>query len=453
MTAAGLPGQPGAAPGWPAPLGRIHGRQGLDQPPDRADVVVVGAGIVGLAAAHELARRQLRVTVIDGSTAGAAQSSRNWGFIRQQGRSVEELPLMIEANRMWRDMEATTGHSVEWVQGGNLRLTDDPRRADDYRRWIETARALGLDSREVGPFEVEAIVPGFKGDYAAAIFTPSDGQVNPVKAMRGYSDALRSMGVELCEGYPVRAVVTAGGRVAGVATHDGFIAAPVVVLAAGVGTRRLLRTVGLDVPFQFVSSTVALTTAVPRITSACVWTGRIGFRQTSSGSILLSAGGRGDIQLDRDALAALTSPRLLAQSIGMYRKNRHYLRIRPRELGRLFRAGQAAGLADEEVSYRDVAESFAALSETLPGIGCQVSTAWASTIDSTPDALPVIEAVNSPAGLVVAAGMSGHGFGIGPAVGTAIADLVTSGSNAHDLRPFQLSRFQDGRANAPQHLL
>jgi glycine/D-amino acid oxidase-like deaminating enzyme len=79
--------------------------------------------------------------------------------------------------------------------------------------------------------------------------------------------------------------------------------------------------------------------------------------------------------------------------------------------------------------------------------------AWAGTIDGTPDALPVIDAVDQVSGLVVATGMSGHGFGIAPAVGKIVADLVTCGSSSHDLNPFRLRRFRDGAAKAAQHLL
>src|SRR5450759_4512101 len=105
-------------------LRRLHGRLGSDQLPRRADVVVLGGGIVGLAAAYELAEQGMKVCLLDRSQAGSAQSTRNWGFIRQQGRSVEELPLMIEATRMWLELDKRLDCDMELVQGGNLRLTD-----------------------------------------------------------------------------------------------------------------------------------------------------------------------------------------------------------------------------------------------------------------------------------------------------------------------------------------
>ena len=301
---------------------RLHRRLGFDELPRRADAVVVGGGIVGLAAAYELAVQGMKVCLLDRSAAGSAQSTRNWGFIRQQGRSVDELPLMIEATRMWRELDQRLGCDLDFVQGGNLRLTDNPDRAEDYDRWIDMARSFGLDSRVANAEEVQQIMPGFAGQYLMGIFTPSDSQVNPVKAVAAYVSALRTLDVEIYENYGATSIVTAADQVVGVLTDDGFIGTSTVVLAAGTGSKALLRSVGLEVPIHFVGQTVALTTAVPKLTSACVWTGEIGFRQTRSGGIVLSSGGLGDVKVDLDSLASLVKPRQLSQAFPMYWKNR-----------------------------------------------------------------------------------------------------------------------------------
>src|SRR5256885_3048498 len=83
-----------------------------------ADVVVVGAGIVGSAAAYFLARRGMRVVVVERGRVPGEQSRKNWGFVRQQGRDPLEMPLMLEANRMWRGPARGRGARIEWVQGG-----------------------------------------------------------------------------------------------------------------------------------------------------------------------------------------------------------------------------------------------------------------------------------------------------------------------------------------------
>mgnify|MGYP001792425415 CR=1 FL=1 len=110
-------------------------------------------------------------------------------------------------------------------------------------------------------------------------------------------------------------------------------------------------------------------------------------------------------------------------------------------------------MVDDVARYSVVASALEAVSKYFPEVRCGISMAWDGTIDGTPDALPVIDAVDELSGLVVATGMSGHGFGIAPAVGKIVADLVTCGSSTHDLRPFRLRRFRDGAAKAAQHLL
>jgi glycine/D-amino acid oxidase-like deaminating enzyme len=451
----GIPAGGGSVAGELGDTGsrRLRSRLGSDDLPRRADAVVVGGGIVGLAAAYELAVQGMKVCLLDRSQAGSAQSTRNWGFIRQQGRSIEELPLMIEATRMWLELDKRLGCDVDFVQGGNLRLTDSPDRAEDYHRWIDMARSLGLDSRVADAAEVEQIMPGFAGRYLMGIFTPSDSQVNPVKAVAAYVRALRALDVEILENYGATSIVTAADQVVGVLTDDGFIGTSTVVLAAGAGSKALLRSVGLEAPIHFVGQTVALTTAVPELTDACVWTGEIGFRQTRSGGILLSSGGLGDVKVDLDSLASLVRPRQLSAAFPMYWKNREYLRVRPRELVGALRSGRKNGLFDDVARYPDVAQALGTLSRYFPQLRCDIEMAWAGTIDGTPDALPILDALDKPNGLVVATGMSGHGFGIAPAVGRVVADLVTSGSSKYDLSPFRLQRFREGKAKAAQHLL
>ncbi len=422
--------------------------------PVRADVVVIGGGIIGLSTALELVEMGMNVSVVERSKVGLAQSARNWGFVRQQGRSIEELPLMIESNQMWRDLEARLDCDIEWVQGGNLRLTDDADRAENYRQWIEMAQSFGLDSRTASPEEVSRIIPGFTGRYLMAILTPTDGQANPTKVIQAYLRELIARGVEIYEDCLVSEIVTEAGSVVGVRTSDTFIATSNVVVAAGVGSASLLRKLGLEVPVQYVSQTVALTTPVSPITQACVWTGQVGFRQARSGSIVLSTGGHGEITIDAGTLKNLVSPSYLKQAVPMYWKNREYLKIHPRgAIKSLMSGNQHVKNNHGPVSYSDVLNSLKTMRGYFPNINLDILLAWSGVIDATPDALPIIDASAKPRGLVIATGLSGHGFGIAPAIGKAVAELVTKGTSQHDLSAFRLRRFRDGTAKTPHHLL
>src|ERR671923_1734904 len=121
----------------------------MDARPREADVVVVGAGIVGCATAYYLARRGVRVVVVERGPVAGEQSRKNWGFVRQQGRDPLELPLVIEANRLWRGLERELGADIEWVQGGNLALAATPERMAMMEAWLPVAHEFGLDTRLV----------------------------------------------------------------------------------------------------------------------------------------------------------------------------------------------------------------------------------------------------------------------------------------------------------------
>src|SRR4030095_1406167 len=128
-----------------------------------ADVVVVGAGIVGCAAAYFLARRGARVVVIERGPVPGEQSRKNWGFVRQQGRDPLELALVVEANRVWQGLERELNADIEWVQGGNLALAADESRMARFETWLPLAREFGLPTPLPPPRRLGAGVPRVAG--------------------------------------------------------------------------------------------------------------------------------------------------------------------------------------------------------------------------------------------------------------------------------------------------
>jgi glycine/D-amino acid oxidase-like deaminating enzyme len=337
--------------------------------------------------------------------------------------------------------------------GGNLRLTNDPELAGRYERWAADAAALGLDSRVVSDAEVESILPGVSQRWLLGIFTASDGQADPVATCRAYAAAARARGVQVCEGVPAQGINLAGGAVAGVTTPVGEIKARLVVLAAGSGSMRLARAAGVEIPRQLVRQTVILTDPVPPVTQAAAWTGELFIRQDARGRLRLAAAARNEIVLDPAGI------RHAGRFLSSYLANRSQLRVRA-DVANLARAAlrplQAA--SGDELSPRprfdDVRFCLERVQRYFPGLGAvRLQQAWAGEIDATPDALPVIDGGSGPSGLVIATGMSGHGFGVAPVVGSIVADLAEGAEPGFDLRPFRLARFHDGSRLDPVHLM
>jgi glycine/D-amino acid oxidase-like deaminating enzyme len=421
--------------------------------PARADVLIIGGGIIGLTAAYELARGGASVVVLERDRIGRAQSGRNLGFVRQQGRAPAELPLMMVASRRWPQLSTELKFDVEWRQGGNLRLTNDPEKAARYEKWVLVAQEHGLDTRQVTDEEIKGLVPGIQGPWLSGILTASDGHADPEATCGAFEAAVRRLGVRLVEGCEVIGLTVAGGQVTGAATAAGEVAAPVVVLAAGAGSSALARRVGLAVPQRSVRQTVVRTGPVPPLTDVVAWTGELFLRQDVHGRLWLAGASRNQVQL---ALGNLGDT---APFVRTYLANRAELRLPTswRELARA--AGRPISEAGgdrlvPEANPADIIYCIERARHDFPGAGdIHLERAWAGEIEATPDALPIIDAPPAPRGLVLATGMSGHGFGISPVIGEIIARTVEGKEPGFDLRPFRLQRFHDGSSLEPAHLL
>jgi glycine/D-amino acid oxidase-like deaminating enzyme len=361
--------------------------------------------------------------------------------------------MMMAANQRWQGLSHELGTDVEWRMGGNLRLTSDPEQAGRYERWAADAASLGLDSRVVSRAEMASILPGVSEKWLVGIFTASDGHADPSATCRAYAAAARARGVQVCEGVPVRKITVAGGSVTGVMTPFGELKAGVVVLAAGSSSARLARGAGIEIPQQLVSQTVILTEPVPEVTRAAAWTGELFIRQDARGCLRVAAATRNEIVLDPAGI------RHAGRFLASYLANRSRLRVPlgPASVARaLLRPIQSprGGELPPRPRFDDVRFCLERVQRYFPGLAAlRLRRAWAGEIEVTPDALPVIDGEGGPSGLVIATGMSGHGFGLGPIAGTVVADIVDGAETGFDLRPFRVARFHDGSRLEPVHLI
>ena len=155
-----------------------------DPLPDAVDVVVIGAGVAGTATAYFLAQRGQKVLLCEKGRVAGEQSSRNWGWIRQQGRDHAELPIMMESNRIWQGLAKETGErDLAFTQGGCLYLASGPAEVKKYEAWYALAKQHQLDTRMLTKAELESRYPGLGGNWAGGMVTPSDGRGEPFVAV------------------------------------------------------------------------------------------------------------------------------------------------------------------------------------------------------------------------------------------------------------------------------
>jgi glycine/D-amino acid oxidase-like deaminating enzyme len=420
--------------------------------PEAVDVVVIGAGIVGVATAYALAGKGHAVALLEKGVVAGEQSSRNWGWCRLLNRDEREIPLMQHSLELWDRLPAEIGADMGFRRNGLVYVTKDPKELAGWEAWIAMAQTYQARMRVVGPEEAKRLTPGNEQAWVGGVVSPFDGRAEPALAAPALAAAARQRGVSLHQGCAVRGIDTRGGRVAGVFTEQGYVRTGAVVLAGGAWASMFLRRHGVDLPQTSVHSTVFATTPAKQVSPGGLYTPDFILTPLLDGGYIVAAKARGRIELTPAGI------RYARKFLPTLRKRWKLVELR---LGRSFFEGPDAlhgtwsfdaptvfervrvlePKPNEAIVAPALREIVAAYPE-LAGIG--MARIWAGWIDSTPDAVPVIAPIARIPGLTVAAGFSGHGFGIGLGAGRLAADIAVSDPPVVDPAPFALERLVDG---------
>ncbi len=431
-----------------------------DPLPDQVDVVIIGAGVIGISTAWFLIKSGVSVFVCEKGRVAGEQSSRNWGWVRQQGRDAAELPIAIDSVNTWAQLSKETGEDLGFTRQGVLYLAHTDKELAKHEKWLEVAKQHQLDTRMLNSTEVDELITDNPGHWRGALYTASDGRAEPFKAVPGIARAVQRAGGAIRENCAVRTVDTEAGRVVGVVTEHGRIRAQSVVCAAGAWSSLFAGNLDIKLPQLTVRGTVVRTAAAPDVFSGNAAAHDIAFRRRMDGGYTIAVSGMNEHFVGADSFRYFFPflPSLFAST--------KYLRLR---LGN----GAGEGLmkrllhtrkwTEDDISPFEqrrvlnpppspiaIRQMHDRLGRNLPSlIGIAFAEAWAGMIDVLPDVVPVMDKVDAYPGLFLATGFSGHGFGIGPGAGRVMADMVQGRSAAHDLTRFRLSRFTDGSKIVP----
>ncbi|OBQ90509.1 FAD-binding oxidoreductase [Mesorhizobium sp. AA23] len=427
-------------------------------PPNSADVVIIGGGVIGVATALFLARRNISVTLLEKGRIAAEQSSRNWGWIRKQGRDADELPIVIEASRHWRQLAEECGEDIGLKQTGVTYLAGSDREMARFEKFMKIAAAHEIDTRLLNARETAGLIKGMSRSFKGAMTTPSDMRAEPWLAVPALARLAARKGVKIVENCAARALEISAGRISGVWTEAGHIETSSVLLAGGAWSSLFLRRHGVSIPQLSVRSTVAATEPMPEVYAGAAAGEHIAFRRRQDGGYTLAAGGSHLLDIGPDAFrhAMKYLPALMANPFGSryspaapagypdgWSTPRHWAPDSQSPFERM----RVLNPAPERSGLRSIERNFRHLFPQLDAVRLKAS--WAGMIDAMPDVVPIVDKVQALVGLVVATGMSGHGFGIGPGIGRVVADMIQGNQIGHDLTRFRLSRFSDGSAIRP----
>ncbi len=420
--------------------------------PDSADVVIIGGGILGVSTAWFLAKDGVDVVLCEKGHIAGEQSSRNWGWIRKQGRDVRELPMMIESHRIWQSFEQETGEDVGYREGGCYYLGATDKSVESYESWIPTAKEFELDTRVVYGDELAKHFENISRTWSGALYTASDGRAEPHKAAPAIARVAARLGATVLTGCAVRGIETEAGKVSAVVTEHGSIRTSTVLCAAGAWTSIFCRSLGIALPQLQVKGTVVRTAPGPKILDGQSFDKKVAIRRRQDGGYTVGDGGGGllhSVTPSTFRFAFKFLPALMQEFGTMWVTiNGDFFRelatpVRwdldgqsPFEKVRVLNPSPSR--ATVRRIRRNIDEVYPALAQT------EIVEAWAGMIDTTPDVVPVICPEDSLPGFYIATGLSGHGFGIGPGAGKAAAGMLTGKCSGIDISPFRLSRFFDG---------
>jgi glycine/D-amino acid oxidase-like deaminating enzyme len=421
--------------------------------PKKAEVVIVGGGVIGVSTALYLASKNIEVTLLEKGRIAAEQSSRNWGWIRKQGRDADELPIVMEACRLWRELAAECGEDIGLQQTGVTYLARTPKDLAGFETFMKIATAHNLDTRLINGDGVRQMMPGMARSFAGAMVTPSDMRAEPWLAVPALARLAARKGVRIIENCAVRMLDTAAGAVQAVWTEQGRIETSNVLVAGGAWSSLFLRKHGVSIPQLSVRATVAATEPLPELHAGAVAEDDIAFRRRQDGGYTLAAGGSNLLFIGPDAFrhAPKFMPALRDNPFGTRywpKAPAHYPDAwgTPRDwtadTKSPFERMRVLNPAPGRRELQAIERGFNTLFPQVKPV--RLKTTWAGMIDAMPDVVPVVDRVAKINGLFVATGMSGHGFGIGPGIGRVMADLIQGNDTGHNLHRFRLSRFAPG---------
>jgi sarcosine oxidase, subunit beta len=378
--------------------------------PGTAEAIIVGAGVMGASLAFHLTRAGMQhVTVLDKKGLCGGMTAKSGALVRMHYTNEPEARMAFAALRYFQHWRDIVGGECGFTRTGFI-MTVTPDNAERLRKNVEMLQRVGVNTSVITAQELHALQPFTQvDDLTVAAYEPESGYADPRATATAFMQQAQRQGATLREGVAVTTIRTSGGRVVGVDTSDGFFAAPIVVVMAGPWSDRVLRTVGIDFPLTPQRAQLAFYHRPPPLAK-----GHMVFIDGALGTYFRPHGGG-----------------LTLVGVGRWTSEPtpdpdHYNEA-------------------NDPDFIPAAKAKAA--RRLPGLQqAEYARGHAGIYDVSPDSRAVLDRAPGIEGLYMAAGFSGTGFKISPAVGACLAELITQGRATFvDISPFRFSRFQENQ--------
>jgi len=381
--------------------------------PKTADVVILGAGVMGTAIAFHLAKRKTgKIVLLDRDHVGRGGSGRSSALIRMHYTFPPEVQLAVVSLKMFQNWQDVVGASGDFRKTGFVRIVH-PDEIERLKVNVDMHRKLGAIVELVDQKQLQELEPDWKlDDVELAAYEPNSGYGDGAGVAGDFLEAARNLGAEYFSRTQATALAVTSGRVKGVETDRGTISAPVVIVATGPWTRPLIQQADYDLPIECEFHQVAILRNAPDMKGggcACIDSVTATYFRSDAHDKFLVGDFYGTRPIDPDNFPQSASDESL-----------------------------------EEIIQRAC--------RRLPKLeGAEIMRGVTGVYDITPDSRPLLGELPEIRGAYVCAGFSGMGFKISPAIGLVMSELVLDGAGRTvDISAFRPSRFAEGKPIKPE---
>ena len=369
---------------------------------DRAELVIIGGGIVGLSLAYHLARMGMTdVVVLEQGYLCFGASGRNGGGIRQQWSTEANILLAKQSVRMFKQLARETGHNIWFRQGGYLFLARDPETAAALEKTVKLQNRMGVGTRIISPAMAARLVEGLNTEgIEACSYNSQDGVLFPWPALWGMASVARQLGVQINTFTRVTGIDVKDREVVKVVTDRGSVATRRVVNAAGAWSWQIARMAGVELPNKPYRHEILVT----------------------------------------EPLKPFLEPMLSDLSNGTYFSQT----MRGEILGGISDPDEPSSM-ETNSSFRFLARMCSSMIRILPRLSrVKILRQWAGYYDETPDGQPILGRVEPLDGFIQLNGFGGHGFMLAPAIGKIAAEWILRKVDHKIFHTYDLGRFKRG---------
>ena len=379
--------------------------------PRSADVVIIGAGVIGASIAYHLSKENIQAVVLDKKEIATGSSGACEGLLLLQSKKPGiHLDMALESIRRFPDLIEDLDQAIEYENKGGLVVIETEDELDAMRIFVEKQKKHDVDVSLLNAEQAREKEPALSENIIGATFSPLDSQVNPLLLNRGMLQSAQKAGATLFSNTRVEAIELTQNRVAAVQTDKGKIETRIVINAAGTYAAQIGEMVNLSIPIKPRRGQILVTEAAPPILQRCLLSAK--YIAAKFNPKIAEAGGVGF------AVEQTANGNILIGS------TREFVGF------------------DKDTTYDGIHTIARAILQVIPGIvNLNIIRAFAGLRPYTPDGLPILGQVELIDGFIMAAGHEGDGITLAPITGAMIARLVAGKEAQFPIDEFKMERF------------